>query len=272
MVRSGRDLELVGEQPRGGRQNVDILLVHGMSAGAWMWQEGALKHFADVGYRSWALSLSGHGNSADSAALPWAPLEHYSTDLSEALDHIARPTVVIAHSLGGAVVQNLLRRGRRIPGTVLLCSVPPYGLWRASMEMFFRNPELWRTLAEFAVMGWNDQRLAVMRRHLFPNGIDDALFAKLVACAQDESFFAMHAATGWRPLAPPPLSQQRMLVIGGALDSLVPATDVQLTAIYYGVKPHVIDNAGHMMMFEPEGLIAADIVLRWITGLDAEHC
>lgn len=263
------DLELIRNANHPAPDRPDLLFLHGMGSGAWMWEEGALPLFGREGYRAWALSLSGHGGSAGLDRLEHFGLDEYSADLAQALDRIGRPCVVIAHSLGGAVVQNLLRRGRRLAGTVLLCSVPPYGLWRASLETLWLNPVLWKELVLFSLFGLEKTNIAVLRRNLFPNGVDDAIFIRLLERMQNESPAAINSAIGWPPIAPPPLTQPNVLVIGGMRDSLVPPLDVVMTAAYYGVEPHLLEGAGHMLMYEPAGHTAAQIVLDWLAGWNA---
>jgi pimeloyl-ACP methyl ester carboxylesterase len=58
-----------------------------------------------------------------------------------------------------------------------------------------------------------------------------------------------------------------MLVIGGAEDRFAPPMDVVLTGLYYGVREHIIAGAGHMLMFEESGIIAAEIILDWLDQL-----
>ncbi|MHA3977597.1 alpha/beta hydrolase [Halovulum sp. GXIMD14794] len=245
--------------PEGPAREVDLLLVHGIGAGAWIWPDEGFDLFAHRGYRTWAISLTGAGST----------LDDYADQLDAALDRIDRPTVVLAHSLGGAVAQKLLARGRPVAGTVLICSVPPYGLWRASAELFWRNPGLWQQMWLYSFRGLAQADMDVLRRELFPSGIDDAAFARIAVQLGDESLKAMGATAGWPPFAPPPLSQRNVMVIGGARDPLVPPADVQLTALYYGVTPHVLPDAGHMLMLEPAGRAAAELVLDWLPGVEA---
>ena len=263
-------LELIRNSNHPDPDKPDLLFLHGMSAGAWIWEEQALPLFGAAGYRAWALSLSGHGGSPGAGNLHHYGLDQYSTDLDQALDRIERPCVVIAHSLGGAVAQNLLRRGRQFAGTVLLCSVPPYGMWRASLEAFWLNPILWKELVVFSLFGLERTDIEVLRKNLFPGGVDDAVFLRLLDRAEDESLIAMNGAIGWPPIAPPPLSQPNMLVIGGMNDMLVPPLDVTLTAAYYGVEAHLLQGAGHMLMYEPAGHEAAELVLAWLAGLSLD--
>lgn len=147
------------------------------------WHEG----FTDEGYRCWTITLPGRrggGSIATNpqaidraismalsggdpkealgalvASMPGMPLfdgpglDAFTDAIEDSLQRIGRPTVVVAHSLGGAATQNLLRRGHSPAGTVLMGSVPPYGLWRASWEMALTNPELYTALLDFSLAG-----------------------------------------------------------------------------------------------------------------------
>ncbi len=66
------------------------------------------------------------------------------------------------------MAQTLLRRGQAPAGTVLLCSVPPYGLWRASVEMALRDPELWLELSRYTLFGRAHANMQAIGRALLP--------------------------------------------------------------------------------------------------------
>mgnify|MGYP001825886614 FL=1 len=261
-------LELFHAAPSGPSRPVDLIFVHGISAGAWLWQDGALDFFSAKGYRSWSLSLSGHGGSTSDKPLAHLRLEDYAQDLATALDEIDRPTVVIAHSLCGAVAQKLMSRGHRTAGMALVCSVPPYGLMRASVEMAIKKPHLWREMAVYCLHGLAAADMEVIRSGLFPTGIEDDVFNRLAGKLQDESFLAMsEASVSWPPFAAPPGPRPDLLVIGGAEDCFVPPLDTFITAWWYGTQAHVIPKAGHMLMYEPAGQIAAQTILKWLERL-----
>ena len=279
-------------------RGVDLLFLHGMAAGAWIWPESWIGAFTGAGYRCWTLSLPGReGGSlragdpavidvalshllttgdADAAlsilvrALPGAALldgpslDDYSDTLAEALAQIGAPTVVVGHSLGGAVAQTLIRRGAAPAGTVLMASVPPYGTWRASAEMALVNPALWVTLAEFALYGPAGADMEVMRANFYPRGVSDRDYAMLVNNMRDESMVAMLQAAGFPPFAPLPGPRRDVLVLGGALDRIVPATDVALTAAWYGTLPEIVPGAGHMLMHDDAGAGAIRRILTWL--------
>lgn len=284
-------------------QPVDILFAHGMAAGGWMWPPEWLSAFAGAGYRCWTLSFQGRQagptlatdpraldhalsillNGGDPSAvleaalkvLPGASLldgptlSDYTDTLETALSQIDRPTVMVGHSLGGAVAQNLLRRGKSPAGTVLLCSVPPYGNWRASMEMAFVNPELWQAMLDFSLLGISAADAGVLRRNFFPGGISDREFRRVMNNIRDESLAALSQAMGFPPFAPLPGPRSDVLVIGGGRDRLVPVVDVALTALYYGSWPRIMTEAGHMPMLEADGAVqVVNEILLWLSELD----
>ncbi|WP_068116192.1 alpha/beta fold hydrolase [Tropicimonas marinistellae] len=281
------------------KSQCDLLFLHGMAAGSWVWTDEWLARFTAAGYRCWTMTLPGRERggtvrsdprtldramaaammhpdpsefaAAVAAVLPGAPLfdgpdlEDYTDALAQALSSTGRPTVVVGHSLGGAVVQNLLRRGRRPAGTVLVCSAPPYGLWRASLEIAFTNLPLWKALFDFSFFGVAAVDVDVMRRNLFPNGIDEPMFQQLLSRFTDESLAATARTPGFPPFAPLPGAQRDMLIIGASEDRLVPPLDIQLTGFYYATAPQFVQGAGHMPMYEPQSSKrTAEIILDWL--------
>ena len=290
------------EAVAGPARPVDIVLLHGMSAGAWIWPEEWISGFTSEGYTIWTMTLPGReggdsitrdptvidrallhlletGDDAGAwrmlvAALPGASLldgpdlGDFADALAEALAQVGRPAVVVGHSLGGAVAQLLLRRRIAPAGTVLLASVPPYGTWRASAELALTAPQVWRMLGQFALNGPAGADMALMREVFFPGGVTDRVFRTVVDNLRDESLAALVQAGGWPPFAPFPGSRRDVLVIGGGRDRVVPPTDIWLTAGWYGTRPVVLDGAGHMLMHEPDAAQAAVAAIRdWCGGL-----
>ncbi len=252
---------------------VDLVFVHGMSSGAWLWERDVIPWFAERGWRCWAPDLA----TREDRALGRGGIERYTDRLAETVRAAGRPVVVIGHSLGGAVAQNLLRRGGRLAGLVLLCSVPPYGLGRASAEMLAFRPKTWATLARLVSQGMTSASPKALESIFLPGGAAPEVLDWLTRNLTDEAMAAMVQAMGWRPIAPPPvwlapfLSRPPVLVIGGSKDLLVPPTDVGLTALWHGGRAHVIPGAGHMPMLEHEAAEeAAALTLDWLEGLEGQ--
>jgi len=274
-----------GYAPEAGPERpVDLLFVHGMAAGGWMWSPEWIAEFTGHGYRVWTITLPGREGgrtlATDPAALDHAlklalagadaratldaawkalpgaalfdgpGLEDFADAIAEGIARIGRPTAVIAHSLGGAAAQMLIRRGRAPAATVLMSSVPPYGLWRASLEMALTNPALFGALQDFSLGGIAALNHAVMKANLFPGGDTAHAYARMVPQLTDESLKAMMGSLGWPPFAPLPHPRRDVMVIGGTEDRFVPALDATATAFYYGTVPRIVPGAGHMMMHE----------------------
>lgn len=287
-------------EPDGGPgRGADLLFLHGMASGGWMWSADWLARFTQAGFRCWTMTLPGREGGqtlasdpaaldrALSLALSGAPsrsvldavigalpgaslfdgpdLDDFTDALADAVNRVGRPVVVVAHSLGGAVVQNLLRRGDPAPaGTILMCSAPPYGMWRSTMQMSVVNRPLWRALLDFSLFGKAGADVETIRANLFPEGIADRDFAEMMAQMRDESLPAMLRANGFPPFAPPPGRRHDMLVMGAARDRLVPAWDVQMTGLYYGCGARILPNAGHMPMRGAAAGPASRTILDWL--------
>ena len=54
------------------------------------------------------------------------------------------------------------------------------------------------------------------------------------------------------------------MVLGGERDEFIPATDVMLTGVYYGVTPSIVRGCAHAIMLERSWETAADLVCEWL--------
>ena len=290
------------EEPTGGpARDCDILFVHGMASGGGVWKPDFLARFRAQGYRVWSLTLpgrlSGPTMRTDPSALPRAAraamyadstsevfsiltsilpgaslmdgptLDDFSDTLHDALAAIGRPCVTVGHSLGGAVAQNHARRKGWPHGMALICSVPPYGMWRASAQMAMTNLPLWKALCDYSLFGLAHTDHEVMRDNLFPNGVSEHDYRTFVSHLRDESLAATSAAGGLPPFAPLPGARDNVLVVGTGRDRLVPTLDTWLTAAWYGAAPVILPEAGHMPMLEPCRDDLADALLTWMETL-----
>ncbi len=118
-----------GTGNHGGRP--PLLLVHGAGHGAWCWELWQ-ERLPGLGWESYALSLRNHPGSRAverQTFLERLRVEDYADDVATVARHIARPCVVVGHSMGGIVVQRFAARygaeGGALAGLVLLASVGP---------------------------------------------------------------------------------------------------------------------------------------------------
>lgn len=101
------------------------LLVHGAfsnPAHAASWQE----RFTAAGYRCQAPALPGHGTD-DQSVLTTATMADYLAALRKTLDGLDEPPILIGHSMGGLLAQQLASSGP-CRALVLVASAPPWML------------------------------------------------------------------------------------------------------------------------------------------------
>ena len=257
-------LELLSAVPASRTRKMSILLVHGICLGAWVWEDNFLPYLADEGFPSYALSLRGHGESDGGDGTRFWRLKDFSEDLDWAVRQIDGPIVIVAHSMGGGVAQYYLRQGGRVAGLVLMASVPPYGLMRASLSMYNRNPSLWDELYKARSGRIGDVDLGILERGLFSRPIAPGDRKQLIRRLSPPALRASIELMGWPPIAPLPWLSPPRLIVGGERDNLIPPTDVYLTGAYYGVAPIIIPDCAHAIMLESQWQQAAEQIRAWL--------
>ncbi|MEO1328327.1 MAG: alpha/beta fold hydrolase [Pseudomonadota bacterium] len=262
-------LEVLHAPARGAPRPSAVLFVHGICCGAEIWRPRFLQHFADAGFDSYAVSLRGHGASEGRGALAWTTLNDYAADLERTIARIDKPVAIVGHSMGGAVLQEHLRRGGRPAASVLMNSVPPYGLGAASMRLLFNAPGAWGNLAMANAFGFGVVDIARLQDVLAGPNVDPEAFRGFVAAAGAESPLVGFELQGWRPFAPEPWRTGQLpplMVIGGSKDGLVPVSDLNATGAYYDAPVTVLEGVGHLPMIEPDWTNAADPIIDWLAG------
>ncbi len=258
-------LELLHYAADGQAKPVKLLFIHGICTAAWVWERSYLPYFAGLGYHSYALSLRGHGNSAGRDNVRSFGLGDFANDVDWALKQIGGSVVVIGHSLGGAVVQNYIKRGGKAAGVVLLCAAPPHGLLRASAVLLSQNPVLANELRKVLERGLRAANLDIIERGLLSEPPAPELRRQLFERMDDIAETASRQVIGWTPFAPLPWSMPKLLVMGCEKDQFVPAGDVRLTAIYYGERSVIVRNGAHGIMLDRNWRDAAEPLAAWLS-------
>lgn len=245
-------------------QGISVLLLHGICLGAWVWEDNFLPYFAEHGFPTYALSLRGHGESDGADRTESWRLRDFSDDLDWAVRQIGGDVVIVAHSMGGGVAQYYLKNGRRAAGLVLIASVPPHGLFRASVSMYNRNPMLWDELYKARTGRFRDFDLTIIERSLFSKPLAPAERKQLLRRLSAPAVRASVELIGWPPIAPFPWMLPPVMIVGAEKDDLVPLIDVFLASAYYCVFPQIIPGSAHAIMLEPQWERAAEVVCQWL--------
>ncbi len=262
-------LEIITRHPSTGSRSPTLLFVHGSYTQAGIWDVNFLPYFADLGYTSHAVSLRGHGGSEGGERLPWLSMANYVEDLQEAIDRIGGAGVLIGHSMGGMVVQRALRSGKPPKGAVLMASVPPYGMWDASIGMLCRDPLLVHQLGMLMAFGPGLINIADVRRALFSDRVPDAELARYEPLFQRESPRALIDLLAFDPFSRPPEATVPVLVLGAANDAFLTRSQVDDTARFFGTSATIFADMAHGMMVEPDWRVVADTIATWLDGIQA---
>lgn len=228
-----------------------ILFVHG----AWhnwrtydLWQH----YFAAIGWQTYAMSLRNHPGSYavdDRVYRTELTASDYAQDVERVGRWIARPIVLVGHSMGGCVVQKAAE-SLDIRALVLLASVKPAQLGRHRPQdlptdtPFFPDAETMRPL-------------------LFSK-IDDARFEAFYETLVPESPSVLNSTGGARTPVDPGKIGAPVLAIDGALDPFVRYAEALAT--YYGGDALVMPDTGHNVMMEATWMKVAQALNGWLTA------
>ena len=248
-------------QPRTGMP--PLLFVHGAYTHAACWQIHFLPWLAAQGLTAYAVSLPGHGNSPDANQLQQYGLADYVHAVQHAMRQLPALPVLIGHSLGGAIVQNILCHAPAA-GVVLMNSVPPYGTLPATYRVAGQQPQLWWQLQQNLWMSGQQGSLNTLRDALFGPDLSDAEISAYYPLLQAESMRALWdlSVLGWMPQAP--LHKQPALVLAGACDALFSAADARACATRLHTHVTTLPRLGHAMMLDAGWQSAAQALLDWM--------
>jgi pimeloyl-ACP methyl ester carboxylesterase len=252
-VDAAHELELLAG-PDDGRRT-PLLLLHGAFAGAWVWGEHFLPHFAAAGRPAYAVSFRGHGGSGGYELLNSHGLADYVADTAAALAAIGRPAVVVGHSLGGLVAQLLL---------VLLASVPPEGLFWTNWRLAMADPLLWNETALIAGLSPHFATPQLVRRTMLSEDVPPFLLQHYFMRMQGESKRALAEAQMPRVWLSAAAAGVPALVLSGGRDRLIPPDAGLRTAWFHGAGHRLLGELAHAMMLELEWRRAAELVEGWV--------
>lgn len=231
-----------------------LLFVHGAWHGAWCWQEHWMPAAAERGWRSYAVSLRGHGGSARPERFDLTTIRHYQHDVLRAITELPEPPVLVGHSMGGLVIQGVLERYRSAPAGVLLASVPP----RHGVEML---PALLRHDRKLLIQALAGREIDPGPRTLFGPATDPDEREAYLDRLGSESWLATQQLLLPRRV---PDIRSPMLVLGGEHDRVQRPHAVVRTATTFGTRARIFRGMGHELMLEPGWQDVLSLTLDWL--------
>lgn len=256
------------------REVPPIIFIHGSLHGAWCFR--LFQHyFAKSGFHTYALSLRGAGNTKSDRTL--APtVEQHLEDLTAFVDQLnsPKPPIIVAHSIGGFVVQKWAESAlSEFSGIVLLASTPPSGNSSMVRRIFIRDG-IWRTIR--ITMGFVRRGVTKdisLCRDLFfspeedPDFCDDVEgddvlqeYMKLQSLTKvvldPKSLKNIVRSTG--ALSAP------VFVVGAANDALIDLDSFKEAAEFWKADLCIMPKGPHNLMLYSKWEEVASLILRWI--------
>jgi pimeloyl-ACP methyl ester carboxylesterase len=260
-------LEVIDKGACSKAHPVPLLFVHGSWHGAWCWDEHFLDFFADKGYRAVALSLRGHGASPGRERLRWTRLQEYVADIAETAAQLPSQPVLVGHSMGGFVVQKYLEH-HTAAGAILVASVPPTGVLRATLRVAFHHPVPFVKVNASLRLAPLVATPELVRDLFFSASTPDEQVNTYQQRLQDEGYRGFLDMLALDLVKSKHVNRVPMLVLGAEDDFIVSQRQIRRVAAVYGAEAEIFPNMGHDMMLEPGWAGVAERIDMW---LEARH-
>lgn len=254
------ELEILVEEPTQKTHSIPLLFVHGAWHAAWCWQENFLPYFCQHGFRPYAFSLRGHGQSEGDVQA--ARLHDYVDDLAVIVDQLPTRPIIIAHSMGGLITQQYLETHHDSPAAILLAPVPHTGVSLMMLRVAVQTPGAFlKSLAKQSSYEFL-KTPALARKRFFSENMAEEQVIAYHRQLQDESFVVGREQIS-SSLVQPELIETKILILGADRDRLFSRREIEATAKAYHTQAEFFSMA-HDMMLEAGWQQVADRIIEWL--------
>ena len=247
---------------RGAAMRPSILLIHGAFSNR--------RHFAawcddlsQAGFQCHAPSLPGH-DPANPRALASLTLDDYLAALVDEVKRLPAPPIVIGHSMGGLLAQQLAA-STPCQGLVCVASAPAWMLTAQLRALPFLLPMMPRILAGRPV-----HASEATLRHLVVHDLPESEQQELLPTFVAESGRAYRALILGLARLPGKRFDGPVLCLSGRADRIISNGTSDAVARQYGAQHEVFDR-GHWLIADSAREEIVGRVLRWLDNVPAPH-
>jgi non-heme chloroperoxidase len=258
---------------KGGSRKAPVVMIHGAFCGPWS-LDGLKRKFKEAGYAVTAPCLRFHDQKPPPAGLGTTGLGDYAADLEDEIGSLGVAPILVGHSMGGLLAQQLAAR-METRALVLLAPSPPWGTPPTTLfeigaaQAMHLNPGYWNKVLEPN----RDVALAHSLDKL-PKHMRDEVYDRLVPESGRATFEILnwgldlnHASGVETEKVTAPL-----LFLTGSEDRINPPSTVARIAALYGARAtnEVLHGMGHWLIGEPGWEKLADRALGWLESLPSK--
>jgi pimeloyl-ACP methyl ester carboxylesterase len=259
-------VEIVGYLPAVATKRKPLLFVHGYMQGPWVW-ERFVSYFTGKGYNCYTLKFNRHHGAYGKLKQRWKPISSYVKDLKHCVEAMKEEPIVIAHSMGGMVLQEYLK-DHIVSAAVLLGALGPKGLGPATLRMAKMNPLVAlksNLLLDPTVMiGTPD----LYRQIFFSNEFPEEEIQELHTHIEFDSALAYAEMLSFHPGTKTIENIRKhdipLLVVGSREDVVVGEAEVRKTAEVYDAEMKLFEAIGHNMMLDNGWKGVASTIADWL--------
>ena len=246
-----------------------VLFIHGAFCGPWS-LAGLQRSFEAAGYTCKAPALRFHDESRPPAALATTGLADYVADLEDEIRALDKPPILVGHSMGGLLAQQLAARAN-VAALVLLAPSAPWGVPPTTLfeigaaHAMHLQPGYWNMVLEPS----RDVALAHSLDKL-PRDMRDDVFGRFVPESGRATFEIMSWGLDLNRASEVDADAVTapLLFLTGSEDKINPPSTVARIAALYKERAtaEVLDGMGHWLIGEPGWEKLAERALQWLNA------
>lgn len=246
----------------------DIVMIHGANAGGWCFDRFKAV-FEGLGFRCHVPDLIGHGTKATDGGktLIGVGMADYRAELEALLDTVPPRPVLLGHSMGGVLAQQLAAEGRA-RALILAAPAPRSGILPPTEAEKKLDQELmglgafWQSVIN---PDFNLARIYTLNR--IPESEQRAVFDRFgpeFGRAFFEIFFWMFDRTRATAVETDAVTCPVLCLVGSDDKIVSPQTARETARPYRNATFWELDGHGHMLVLEPGADAIASRIADWI--------
>jgi pimeloyl-ACP methyl ester carboxylesterase len=256
-------------KPSGRATKPNVLLIHGAFCGPWS-LEGLQQKFEAAGYACKAPALRFHDQPRPSMALATTGLADYAADLEDEIRALDKPPILVGHSMGGLLAQQLASR-MPVAALILLAPSAPWGVPPTTLFEIGAAQTMHLQLGHWNMVLEPNRDVALAHSlDKLPRHMRDDVCNRLVPESGRATFEIMNWGLDMNRASEVDADAVTapLLFLTGSEDRINPPSTVARIAALYKERAtaEVLDGMGHWLIGEPGWEQLARRALEWLAS------